>query len=82
MFELVMFERNSQGLTTSNKKSFSSEKAYDLWQFYVRNCPPPKRKKGYIPNAKEAAEIVASLDLGDEVSKDTVNEVMAVAIEK
>jgi hypothetical protein len=60
-FELVLWERNSQGQTTNKKKSYACDRAYDLWRFYIRNSSitQNRKRKQHIPNAKEAAKILA-----------------------
>lgn len=65
-FELVMQIRDSQGNPTGKFKTFETDDASKLSEFWLRNKGKPKRKKKkqaqkgeYIPSAHEAEKLLA-----------------------
>lgn len=62
MFEIDLVIRDSKGQPTNRRKSFKTNDAGKLWEFWMRHRGRPKRKKKEkIPTAKEANEILANM---------------------
>ena len=63
-FEIDLVIKDAAGNPTKRRRSYVSDSAYKVWQFWMRNQGKPKRKRGK-PNlpisAGEADQIVKNL---------------------
>ena len=67
-FEIVLQVRDSKGNLTGKTKTFASDSAEKLAEFYSRNSTKPKRKRrtdGPLPTAKEADKILKDVFQGE-----------------
>ena len=70
-FEINILVRDSEGNPTGQRKSFSSDDAGKIWEFYMRHQGRPKRKKRpkkvrekaakELPKAQEAEDILKKM---------------------
>lgn len=62
-FELVVAVRDSQGNDTGKRKSYSSDSAYKIWEFWAKNVGNIRTagKKIKLPTEKEADKILSTL---------------------
>jgi len=54
-FEIVLVNRNALGEPTGSTRTYKSDNAYDLSQFYLRHKGKPKNKKKKTTKKDEAA---------------------------
>jgi len=64
-FEIVVAVRDSLGQDTGKRKSYASDSAYKIWEFYAKtvgNTNSKKKKKiSNLPDADEAQSILKSI---------------------
>lgn len=63
-FEIVVCLRNAKGELTGRKKSFSSDSANKIWEFWAKHCAGTKhhkKKKGNLPDKKTAENILKTM---------------------
>ena len=61
-FELVLNILNSKGEPTGKTRSYGSDRAYDIWKFYMKHRGGIGRKKsGGTIDAKTAEKILQTL---------------------
>ena len=65
MFEIVVCVRDSQGKDTGKKKSFVTNSAYKMWEFWSKNTgsftPRNKKSASNLPDADEAQSILNAI---------------------
>ena len=63
-FEIVVAVLDSKGKPTGKRKSFASDSAYKIWEFYARHVGSIQHKKKITnnnPNADEASKILKEI---------------------
>lgn len=63
-FEIVVAVRNSKGEDTGKRRSYTSDSAYKIWEFYsktVGNIPSKKHQIAQLPTETEAKKILQEM---------------------
>lgn len=55
-FTVCLLERNAKGQITGRKKEFSSDNAYQIWEFYNRNSGHVKSGKRKTASAGKSSD--------------------------